>query len=309
MGDASNLLLLNQLDQIYHKDVAKIQCMIKQMVQGSADDKVYLRSTLRRWLFENPLQFLRAVVEILREDNSDPSLVLIAPILSSNAEAHSFVSNPVLCNRRDAVGLARLLIAVDASYDVKLVRHAKEARWFEGGARLSQALEILSAVSDGSRIFPDLIQLMGHPDQHIRSKVALIVGRARKNPAWICGFMQDKDPRTRANAVEALIGETSPDAIRVLRIASADSHHRVAANAWLGLLTARQPDAFGGLLRMAASEKPADQAAAAWALGQFGSAECIPALKRLRDSPHSDVKRSALRALVAARRKSPNPPS
>jgi hypothetical protein len=60
-----------------------------------------------------------------------------------------------------------------------------------------------------------------------------------------------------------------------------DAHHRVAANASIGLCLADVPGAAQRMIWTARAESPQLQAATAWAMGQTGRAEFNEELEKL----------------------------
>jgi len=309
LGNSDNTLSLRQLDQIYNENVERTISWLADMVDRLEDDHVLVRQALRRRLNEEPVQFIRASVELVRQGKLGPGEEFIGKLLSNSPQTLFFVANPLLCSLVDGIALSRIIAAADPGFDLKLVRHAREARWLDGSedAFLIQVLELLSSFSDGLRIFPYLMHLLRHQDERIRSKATLLIGRARKDPRWVSNFLGEKDSRIRANAVECLIGQTNPDALKVLRLATRDSNHRVVANAWLGLYLAGETKAGQALMNLANSSEPADQAAAAWAMGRSGDSFFAGQLKTLSASTVPVVKRSALKALVSLRKLRPEP--
>ena len=84
-------------------------------------------------------------------------------------------------------------------------------------------------------MLPWLRQLSNHDDQRIRSLSVKQLCQLRPNKALIERQMRSSDPRVRANAIEALWHSKTSDAKELFTTAAADPHHRVVANALVGL--------------------------------------------------------------------------
>jgi HEAT repeat protein len=114
--------------------------------------------------------------------------------------------------------------------------------------------------------------------------------------------LQEVDARVRANAVESLWGTDSTSARAVLKEASRDHHHRVAANALVGLHRIGAYDVTASLQKMAQGEDPMGRAAAAFAMGQILNADFKPVLESLLKDPSPQVRSQALRSLIRMKR-------
>ena len=77
-------------------------------------------------------------------------------------------------------------------------------------------------------------------------------------------LLTKRDPRVRANAIEALWGSDSALARGLFREASRDVNNRVAGNALLGLYLLGDTSAVPQILKMAAQPDPLFRATAAW---------------------------------------------
>ena len=90
-----------------------------------------------------------------------------------------------------------------------------------------------------------------------------------------------------------------------------DSHHRVAANALLGLHYTGDPSAYETIVAMTADPRPMFRAAMAWALGTIRDPRAVPVLESLAKDRIANVRRAAITALtglnVAQERNSESP--
>ena len=209
-----------------------------------------------------------------------PRLLLDDRVLSSHA----------------ATTLAPHVAAVHPLLEVHLVGLVLVNNGSEGGpatsALILRALAIAGAISDCSRLAPSLVQLLRHSCARVRSKAALLLGRANRNLARVESLLASPDDRLRANAVESLWGDGRHEVVKILRKASHDECGRVIVNALLGLCKAGDVEAHSRLLKMAVSDDPALRCGAAWAMGESSDHKFSDALDTLvRDA---DVKVRAM---------------
>ncbi len=136
-------------------------------------------------------------------------------------------------------------------------------------------------------------------DVRLRSSLALAWGRLAKLAGEGAVWLEDEDPRVRANAVESLWGRCDSQAVQIFTEKLDDPHHRVAANAAVGLYLAGRTESFLALWNMARHADSSRRAAAVWAIGRTGDARFLPLLGELRRMKAAPV--SLLRNIVLAR--------
>ena len=118
------------------------------------------------------------------------------------------------------------------------------------------------------------------------------------------------DHRQRADRVEALWERSGLSTAQVFEQFARDPHHRVRANALLGLHRRGDPRSIPGLVEMTESPDPLFRAAAAWAMKASEDPRFLPVLERLSaDSGRAGLNaRKALeklRATAAERKRRP----
>jgi HEAT repeat protein len=160
-----------------------------------------------------------------------------------------------------------------------------------------RVLSLLDKISDCSRLASFLVQLMRHPGAHVRSKVALLLGRSNLNLSRVKSFLASDDVRQRANVVEALWGRREPAVLTILREAAKDQHHRVAINALVGLCRAGDGDACDRLKQLASSTDAVLRAGAAWAMGEVGDGAFHGPLMELMQDAEDKVRSMAAKSL------------
>jgi len=226
------------------------------------------------------------LVTVLTEDN-----LWLEPLL-----------NEELLEEEAATEVLRSLAASEPQLDVMLLRRLIAAA---GGnvARLDErrALRALAAVEKlgiQQRLLPLLAQLLRHPSPQVRSKVALLMGRANFSSTRISSLLEAPDARVRANTLEALWHSTEPAVAAIFRQALDDPAVRVRVNALVGLALMRDETALRELEQLTHAEDPGLRAAAAWGIGRVGRPDMKPLLERLAEDPNPGVRRIASRWLA-----------
>jgi HEAT repeats len=165
-----------------------------------------------------------------------------------------------------------------------------------------RVLDVLDAISAGSRLILMLGHLTEHKDRRIASKATILVGKRVRNDNWVKRQLAAADPRVRANAVEALWGVDSPTARKCMWESLKDENNRVAGNALVGLHLLGEP-AVGQLAqRMLQDARPTYRTTAAWAMGRIGGPEFVECLRQAAgdaDQSVRDTARSALAGIEA----------
>jgi hypothetical protein len=196
-------------------------------------------------------------------------------------------------------GIIQALMAEDAGSDLALVKAiaaSAQSQQPQGGYKaLLRVLNNLERLVDARRVAPRLLPLLRHPDPKLRSKAVRIIGRCCRNAQWVARQLADPDPRTRANAMEALWGIEDQESRNLLKKAAMDKDNRMTGNALLGLYRAGDPSSIGELLKIAANGDAPFRLSAAWAMGECGDQRFHDALKALADDKDPRIrKRSEL---------------
>lgn len=206
---------------------------------------------------------------------------------------------PQLCRdlaRTDAgaAGMAALLAArLDSSFLEGLGASAGPPRALtrEEETALAEWLRLAAAAAE--RL------LSASCDLRLRASLALAWGRLAKLAGEATAWLEDEDPRVRANAVESLWGRSDEQAVSIFTRKLEDTHQRVAANAAVGLYLAGRAESVLALWKMTRHAHPARRAAAVWAIGRTGDARFLPLLGEMRQMKAASV--TLLRNVVLAR--------
>jgi len=257
---------------------------------------------MRRRLEKDPSAFLRAACRILKAKSKGPGAEYLMELLWSNPVLVASLIDPRLLSLQDAISFAKRWAEYDPMLDIKLLHMGFPT---DGGAisdidivRARRVLSLVNEMPARRHILFPLVNLLRSPDPQVRSKAATLYGRTSRNAEWVRTRLGEADARVRANAVESLWGEVTEAAQAVLKEASRDRHHRVAANAWIGLHHAGAKDVVSSLKRMAQAEDPMARAAAAFAMGRTGRVDFRPVLEQLLKDSSPHARSQALRALI-----------
>lgn len=202
---------------------------------------------------------------------------------------------------RDPSSLQKL----DPRFDVRIIKKitstATRADQLEP-VTAERMLDLISAFSDGSRTLPVLTELLSHTNPRIRSKAALLIGRARGGARLTESRLQETDKRVRANAIEALWGNQSNEARSILSAAVTDTDNRVAANAALGLYRIDETYSIGIILEMAANLSPLFRVSAVWAMSETQDPRFLGTLAKLIADGDPRVRHLAFNAVAKIRK-------
>lgn len=267
-------------------------------------------TAIRQLQASDPCGFLRAAVSLLAaKTGKSPGLQYVAGLVT----AGNLLIDPLLDENAmpldSALSLARNLAAAEPILDARLLckllsNAGGEVKAIPAPAAL-RVLTLTGAISDCSRLTSFLIQFLRHPSPDVRSKAALLLGRANLNLPRVRNFLNSSDARVRANAVESLWGHDASGVEVILREAVNDTSARASINALLALCRAGDGEAFDRLCRMAGSQDPLRRGGAAWAMGESGAPEFAASLDKLAEDENEKVRAMAQRSRKKLRE--PNP--
>jgi hypothetical protein len=274
------------------------------LVRNLDRDAARSKRLIKQFLDEDRHVFLRSAIPILRADMESHGAQYLIGIITANG-----LLLPALCDpqftREQALAMAQAASRMDPNAELALARFLAEeisdtgaAPHAEDHARL---MEILAAISDGSRVFPSLVRLLRHANPHIRSKAVLMIGRGNRSANWVRQRLGDADPRIRANAAEALWGVKTDEARQVLQSLVHDSNNRVAGNAIVGLYRLGDHSMIPEIAALARHDSALFRSTAAWVMGATGDPRFTEMLAGLLREPHGVVRKRAFAALGSIR--------
>ncbi|MDX1981021.1 MAG: HEAT repeat domain-containing protein [Bryobacteraceae bacterium] len=281
--------------------------LLKDLVRGFSTNPLLARRAMRELLSRAPARFYSASLQVLKASEPTPGHDYLISLLLENDLLSIALADPDAFTTKTAITLARNLSRMDPYLDAKLIRKM----FREDGTCAADAdpaaghriLEIIDAVSDGTRLVPALMKLAKHKDKRIQSKATLLLARAHHNPEWFAAQMTNQDPRVRANAIEGLLktGATRKQVEAVWQAAK-DPHHRVVTTALLVLLRAGEAQAAERLQQLAENSTEPFRLAAAWAMGESGDARFLETLQRMAKTEAGNVRRMAIKGAVSLRK-------
>jgi HEAT repeat protein len=263
-----------------------------------SEDPEGAAKALRTLIDGDPSGFVQASALLLERDS--PGCQHLVPILARNIAVVPQLCDPELLDRETAIELARRIVTIDPRLDTKLVLllPGRGSENCDIRAEVAQrVLEILGAISTGTRIAPLLAHLTGHPNERLRAKVLKLIGYRVRNVRLVEERLKEADPRVRANAVESLWGEKELWAARLLWKAVEDANNRVIGNALFGLYDLGDEKIVPHILRMGEHPTPLFRSTAAWTMGHTGDPQFLPALEKLNRDLYAAVRKAASRAI------------
>jgi hypothetical protein len=280
------------------QDRDQLRERVSGLVRSSGDPDT-ARKKLAELLVADPPSFRAAALQVL-PGLGDPSsrrglldLMLKAGLLP--------VCDPALIGLDEELALTRDLLELDPQLDMTLARRLSGAS-SAGEEVVQRVLVLLNAIPENARILPMVVKLLRHESPNVRSKAALVIGRASKTPQVMKGFLSESDSRVRANAIEALWGIDSASARAVLREAADDPSNRVVGNALLGLYRLGETTAVPRILQMAAHPQAAVRTTAAWVMEQTGSPRFLPVLAQMVRESNPTARAWVFRAINKLKR-------
>lgn len=272
---------------------------IEELVQEFERDANGIRAQLRDLQATDPGAFLAASVEVLKtRAETRGGHYLVALMLAND------LLIPALClpslSSREAVALARAASRIDSMVDVAVARCLADGVGAAGSyddRAAVRLMDVLCEISSGQRILPWLMRLLRQPNEDLRSKAVLIIGRHSRSVRWLAQRLAESDTRVRANAVEALWDVDQGEVRELLESAARDADNRVAGNALLGLYRLGECAAIPDILAMAGNPSAMFRSTAAWVMGESGDSRFSEAAAAMLRDADPTVRKHAFSAL------------
>jgi hypothetical protein len=279
---------------------AETAVSLTALMQNFDRDGVASRRLMGQLLEAAPEAFRDAAVQVLKAAEDSRSVQCLIGVLVAHGLLLTVLCHPAL-PREQVLVAARIAQRVDSTAESAIAKSLADGVMSEDpGVRPKDAarlLEVLSEISDGSRILPSLLRLLRHPDPHLRSKAVKMIGSGSRSAKWVQARLAETDPRVRANAIESLWGVDSPEARQLLQASVHDGDNRVAGNALVALHRVGDSGVIPEFFRMAAHDSPRFRVTAAWAMGESGDQRFSETLARLLRDGHPPVRTRALAGL------------
>jgi hypothetical protein len=244
--------------------------------------------------------FYSGAIEILRTCDESRGAQHLITVLASGELLTPALCEPSLTNEQ-GLALAQAAMQAGVMADVIVAKYLSEHAASIGDAPcppgMKRLMDILTGISDGTRVLPCLMGLARHSNPYLRSKAVLMIGRISRSVKWVLTRLTEPDPRVRANAIEALWGIDTEEVRRLLRAAGCDADNRVAGNALIALYRLGDGWVIPELLRMAEHDSGRFRATAAWVMGETADPRFTKALARMVGEPNITVRTRAFAAL------------
>ncbi len=280
---------------------------LKQLIHDFDIRPMVAGRQMRQLLETDRAAFLESSLVYLRAATDNPGSHYLLTLLMMNGMIVGPLSDPALFSLDEAVSLARMLLRLEPLLDIKMVRSLSEVKdpnsmeeleQKAGSAKGIRLLDILGAISDGTRILPVMARLLNHPDGWVRSKAALMVGRNNKNYKWVEQRLSEPDSRVRANALESLWGVESEGSRGVFWGALADPDNRVAGNALFGLYRLGEADSIPLTLDLLKHSDADFRLTGIWVMGNTGDQRFLGVLARILADSNPKIRTAAFRAVA-----------
>jgi|SRR5579872_2701204 len=278
---------------------------VTKVISDFESNPMVCSRTLRNLFERDEKGFFVDVLPLLRRGDDSAGFQYLLTFLVTRGLLLKPLCDPRVFTLDEAMGLARRLSVVDNQFDVRLLRTllqkngstaAKELEEITSSEAGLRMLDIMSEVSDGTKVLSTMTRLMSHPDPRVRSKAALLVGRSNKNHKWVQERLTETDARVRANAVESLWGADNAGSRAVYWSALGDEDSRVVANAVLALYRLGDPGSIRLIHQLATHPDVSFRVSGIWVMGETGDPRFLPPLARLISD--SDLRGNAFRAIA-----------
>jgi hypothetical protein len=256
----------------------------------------------------NPEAFAKAAAPILRSDVDHPGKQYLLTLLLMNDLIFRLLADASVFTVEEAVTISSSLVKIQPLIDLKM-RELFDCQ--NGGDELIRRLgfdaairllEIMASIPEDWRMASMFFQLLGHSNQKIRSKAALLSGRIKKNCKWVEARLTDSDLRVRANAVESLWGVELPGVRELLWAAVQNPDNRTAGNALLGLHHLGEAASIPLIVELLSHADPKFRLTGVWVMGETGDPQFKPLLARIISDPDPHIRSAVFRALAKLKR-------
>ena len=192
----------------------------------------------------------------------------------------------------------------DSLLDVKLARlmpGRQSDDYHLEASLILRILDVLDEISPGPRLLMIIGHLTRHPEKHVASKAALLVGRRLQSREWVERHLASTDARVRANVVESLWSVNSALAKETFRKCLRDENNRVRGNALVGMHLLGNKSVGWRVRQLTKDSRPAIRQTAAWVIGKMEDPELATILEGLLLDSNRGVRQSAANALERLR--------
>jgi HEAT repeat protein len=243
-----------------------------------------------------PYEVTAACLYYLAHEGLNPAGESMAFWLSLNTRYLKVLFNPSAL----PIEVAENALAALRKSDAQIIpRFLEAAEQISNSGQILHVMRLVPILGDYAPLLPWLRTLSQQADERVKSCAIKLLCEVRPHKVLIGRQMHDANPRVRANVVEALWNWDDGAAAEVFEAATADVHHRVVANALVGLYLNGDPTALRRMIKLCQSPDAGFRAAMAWSLGAIGDKRGAPVLQCLSKDRSGMVRKRALRSLLA----------
>ena len=172
---------------------------LKEVLDRFAEDASAGLKALLGLLSEDRPAFHASALVALRARMDAPGDEALARLLAEKDLLTEALCDPAVFTKDRAIEIARIAVLAQPILDSKLAHQLPDLE----PERAEHVLAILDVIAEGSRVAPMLRYLARDSNPRLRSKAALLVGRANRKPEWLEQQMREADPRMRAYTFRA----------------------------------------------------------------------------------------------------------
>ena len=280
--------------------------MIAQSVSDFEHHPIAAAQALRETLALDRDAFAESALPLLKAGVGGPGGRYLTTLLVQSDLIIGKLCDASALTLAEAISMAKHVAQIEPLLDVrladKLLRPGDAAVSRLDGAAAERALEVLDAISEGTRIVPILSHMVRHPNERLRSKAVLLIGRRVRSAKWSMQYVSEADVRVQANAVEALWGLEDGELREPLRGLLKSTNNRVAGNAAIALYRMHDTTVIEEIMALATHEAASFRATGAWVMGNTADPRFLPALAPLLIDPSPQVRTTAFRSILRTKR-------
>jgi HEAT repeat protein len=222
----------------------------------------------------------------------------ITRMLNQAGMTSRLVESMVMLDVQAASMLARRIAPSEPDLDLKIAQCLRST----DVDLVMRSLELLESIGANRRLLTQLCSTLNSGPPKAQSKAALLIQKIDTELAYTRQILEHKDPRVRANALQAIAERADPRGLEFLMQGTTDADNRVRTVASVGLVRLDQPLGMRTLVKMIRDPNPIERRSATWGLSVCGNESAVPLLTHLsRSDDDPRVRELAAAALTNIR--------
>jgi hypothetical protein len=194
--------------------------------------------------------------------------------LMRRGEFFPLILNPQVLSADEATAALKMAMLIEPGCDVVHLHALLHAP--HSAEALTRLIDLASRVRLSGRLRPVLDQLLRHENPFLSSKAELLLKRLDQTEKALKQRLRDPDPRTQADAVESLWGETTPESQEIFLRAINGTSDRLVGNGLYGLYLMGNTASIRTAFDLAENQSPVIRPTAIWFMGQTGDPRFLP---------------------------------